>query len=661
VSGGTGLARADDDFGGLDIRTPWGDVNVQWGDQPVHAPYVVQTRGPVHEAFAEPIVFDPHPDFVIPHRPPNPLNEVPPDIYPTVSGARITWIPGYWAWDDDRNNFVWVSGIWRNVPPGRQFVPGYWLEFVNGYQWVSGFWISEEAETILYLPQPPQTLERGPEGNPPGPNSVWVPGTWLWANNQYLWRPGYWAPAHPDWIWTPDHYVWAPSGYIFVNGYWDYHLTRRGLLFAPIEVATPVAGPPPQFVYRPSVVMNVSMLIGDLFARPSYSHYYFGDYYDRRYFRSGIYPAYAFYESDYGYDPLFASYIARQQRPRAEVIQRFRTEYHYLRDHPQVRPPRTYSAMQRLVERRDTLDPRLANRAQMARPITRLTEQRGAVPFQFERMRPERLDTYRQTITETRRFQDQRRQLETREPRYMPDQARATPRRGLDVSGLDIPGEQDGRVQRTTPDRPAPGPSIQRSTPSGATPDAQRDRSRTPDQQRQSAAPPDRPRAPDAAQPSATPDEPRSPSIQREQLPAETRRQLRERRTGQAEPDRPDASRQQAPPPPGLERQQERAQRGITGEPRDGRTARSAGPDAQPDASGRARSIERSRRDPVQLRLNRSPLSGRAATPDGDGKDGSDTRAERRAAPPPPPQAAEPQRRADVERRERPPRPPKED
>src|SRR5262245_10063417 len=77
----------------------------------------VLTRGPVHEAFAETIVFDPEPGVVVPKEPPDLIEEVPPEQKP--EGTNVEWIPGYWAWEDERNDFLWVSGVWRAVPPDR--------------------------------------------------------------------------------------------------------------------------------------------------------------------------------------------------------------------------------------------------------------------------------------------------------------------------------------------------------------------------------------------------------------------------------------------------------------------------------------------------------------------------------------------------------------
>jgi WXXGXW repeat (2 copies) len=77
----------------------------------------VPTRGPVHEAFAGVVTFNPEPGVEAPKAPPELIKEVPPDERP--EGATVSRIPGYWAWDDERNDFLWVSGVWRALPPGR--------------------------------------------------------------------------------------------------------------------------------------------------------------------------------------------------------------------------------------------------------------------------------------------------------------------------------------------------------------------------------------------------------------------------------------------------------------------------------------------------------------------------------------------------------------
>ena len=71
---------------------------------------------------------------MVPKQPPGSIEEVPPDQKP--AGDNVIWIPGYWAWDDDRSDFLWVSGIWRTPPEGKQWVAGYWREQGDNWQWV---------------------------------------------------------------------------------------------------------------------------------------------------------------------------------------------------------------------------------------------------------------------------------------------------------------------------------------------------------------------------------------------------------------------------------------------------------------------------------------------------------------------------------------------
>ena len=138
----------------------------------------VLTRGPVHEAFAETVSFDPQPGIVVPKAPPEAIEEVPPDQKP--EGDNVAWIPGYWAWDDERADFLWVSGIWRALPPGRQWVPGYWSKVAQGYQWTSGYWADAAVAEVEYLPEPPETVETGPSAAATSADQTWVPGCWVW-------------------------------------------------------------------------------------------------------------------------------------------------------------------------------------------------------------------------------------------------------------------------------------------------------------------------------------------------------------------------------------------------------------------------------------------------------------------------------------------------
>jgi hypothetical protein len=300
----------------------------------------VQTKGAMHEAFAQPVVFNPTPSAVVPKQPPDPVEEMPPEQKP--AGDHVVWIAGYWSYEADGQKYVWTSGIWRAMPAGVEWVPGYWNPSDGGFQWVSGFWRKDNGQTqVTYLPQePPKTLEQGPVGVAPTPDNIWVPGHWVWRVDHYAWRPGFWAAANPDWIWIPANYVWTPNGYVFVDGHWDYAMEHRGVFFAPV-VFQPGFYIGPGFVYTPVVAMDFGVCTGCLFCRPGC--YCFGDYYGPGFVSVGIYPWFAFH-GRYGYDPCFAYYGWRNHgdpgwRNRLVVDYRFRI------GHPDARPPHTYAAM----------------------------------------------------------------------------------------------------------------------------------------------------------------------------------------------------------------------------------------------------------------------------------------------------------------------------
>jgi len=297
----------------------------------------VLTRGPVHEAFAETIIFDPEPDIVVSRAPPNSIEEVPPDQRP--DGDNVSWIPGYWAWDDERNDFLWVSGVWRALPPGRQWMPGYWGGSEQGFQWTSGYWADARVSEIEYLPEPPDTVETGPNIEAPSADYTWIPGCWVWHHGRYAWRPGYWERVQPDWNWVPDHYVSAPRGYVFVDGYWDYSVGRRGVLFAPVYFDRHVRTRP-DFHYSPATVIDLGVFSDHLFLRSRSRHYYFGDYYAADYREAGFYPRFSFQTSRYGYDPIYAHqrWQHREDRDWEHHVER---DFQYRRDHDDARPPRT--------------------------------------------------------------------------------------------------------------------------------------------------------------------------------------------------------------------------------------------------------------------------------------------------------------------------------
>lgn len=373
----------------------------------------VMTRGPVHEAFAAPLIHDPKPGPIIKIEPPNPVEEQPPDQKPV--GASVQWIPGYWQWDDGRNDFLWISGVWRDPPPGRQWVPGYWNQVSGGYQWVPGAWVPAQqqdnapqsaanpaAGQSAYLSAPPASLEVGPNSPSPGGSVFWSPGCWNWQGARYVWRPGFWAAVQPGWVWMPSQFVWTPSGYLFVPGYWDLPVASRGLLFAPIYYPQPIYLQP-GYVYTPSVTIVSTSFTANLFVQPAYSQYCFGDYYATSYLNVGIFPWFSMSFSSGPvmpryYDPLFSYYSVVNVRTEPRWVTRVHEQYIVRRDNIAMRPPRTLVEQTRMVR---VEGPRGAVRERVeiiARPVGELARH----PNEMHSLKIERVDASARREWQTR-------------------------------------------------------------------------------------------------------------------------------------------------------------------------------------------------------------------------------------------------------------------
>jgi hypothetical protein len=323
----------------------YGEATGQPPPMPAEEQPEVLTRGPVNEAFAQPVNLEIQVGFTAPAEPPPNIEEVPPAERP--AGEHFAWVPGYWAWDSDRNGYIWVSGCWRAVPPDMYWVPGYWARASAGWQWVAGFWAPVSNTEIEYLPAPPVlVIEEPPPA--PSPDRIWVPPCWYWNYGQYILRPGYWIAAQVDWVWVPSHYVWTPRGHVFVSGHWDYSLERRGVLFAPVYF--------PRHIYERrgysyplSIVINIDNFQFGLFSRPRYSHYYYGDYYDSSYISIGIFPWFEFELQRTWYDPIYAHARWRHHRDEPQWDRNQRQEYDRRRSDVTLRPPRTYREMESRV------------------------------------------------------------------------------------------------------------------------------------------------------------------------------------------------------------------------------------------------------------------------------------------------------------------------
>ncbi len=368
----------------------------------------VQTRGPVHEAFAETITFDPKPGMVVKQAPPEPIEELAPDQRP--DGANVDWIPGYWAWDDERNDFLWISGVWRALPPGREWVPGYWGRSSRGYQWTPGLWADAQASEMEYLPEPPQTVEGGPNTAAPSMEHTWTPGCWVWHERRYAWRPGYWQIVHRDWDWIPAHYVCAPRGYVFVDGYWDYSVDRRGILYAPVYF-DPAVSMRRDFSYSPKAVVNLSVFSDHLFVRPRDNHYYFGDYYASSYRNSGFFASFSFQSSRQGYDPIFArDRWQHQQDPDWE--RRIEADFRIRLDDESARPSRTLAEQNRLT----TGELKSKARSTVVGALLDQLGRRADTPMRLQSLDAEEREKIAQRGKQVQDYREERQRLETAEP-----------------------------------------------------------------------------------------------------------------------------------------------------------------------------------------------------------------------------------------------------
>src|SRR5262249_33053282 len=89
--------------------------------------------GPIHEAFISKV----QGSFVL-----EAINNAPPEPIiertPSQIANDAVWIPGYWHWSQNRA-FIWVTGIWRFPPAGRNWISGSWMQVDNGWVWLPGF------------------------------------------------------------------------------------------------------------------------------------------------------------------------------------------------------------------------------------------------------------------------------------------------------------------------------------------------------------------------------------------------------------------------------------------------------------------------------------------------------------------------------------------
>ncbi len=430
----------------------------------------VLARGPVHEGYAEPLEQQPTAGPILPKQPPPPIDELPPDQKP--AGDNVVWMPGYFAWDIDREDFIWVSGFWRVPPPGRIWMPGSWRQSGDGWQWVGGFWNAQQQEQagIEYLPEPPAPVDAGPTTPSPSDTSIYVPGSWVYRGNRYLWRPGFWADHKPGWIWIPAHYRWTPAGYVFIEGYWDYALADRGILFAPVYIPRDVYIQQ-SYYYSPTVVVRDQCMFGALFVRRGYGSYYFGDYFGPSYATVGFTswngysggasvvvvrgwydPMYSYYRVSYRSDPAWSVNI------NAVYVGRYRGDVPL--------PPRTLVQQNNVfvnntvVNNTTVINNKTVN-VNNVQMLTTMTAAAKANPnLQLQPVTPQARQQFQQSAQQVNTFAQQRSHSETQMVAKNPAMPRASdpPRtstlsvpKSFPVRGTPLPATHTAVANPTTP------------------------------------------------------------------------------------------------------------------------------------------------------------------------------------------------------------------
>ena len=364
----------------------------------------VLSRGPVHEAFAEPVTLQTQAGLIVPQQPPANIQEVPPAEKP--QGSQYVWIPGYWSWDADRSGYIWVSACWRAAPPNMSWVPGYWMQVSGGWEWVAGYWAAANTREIVYLPAPPTVEDLEPVTLQPSPDMIWVPPCMYWSEGRYIRRAGYWLTAQPNWVWVPSHYIMTPRGYIFAEGHWDYALERRGVLFAPVYFPPAVYGRV-GFTFSPSIVIDVGLLQVSLFAYPRYCHYYFGDYYDSVYLNIGIFPWFECRRYHTWYDPIYEHDRWRHHaEPRWEEHER--NEYRRRCDDRNLRPAHTFREQESRLSR---LPEPQRQASQLVQPIASVASRK--TPMKYERIDADARQKISQQSTAVHTYSDNRNRWES--------------------------------------------------------------------------------------------------------------------------------------------------------------------------------------------------------------------------------------------------------
>src|SRR5208282_4537314 len=73
------------------------------------------------------------------------VNVAPPELpvyeQPPLPAPGYLFVPGYWFWDADATDYVWIPGTWVEAPqPGYLWTPGYWGYQGGAFVFHEGYW-----------------------------------------------------------------------------------------------------------------------------------------------------------------------------------------------------------------------------------------------------------------------------------------------------------------------------------------------------------------------------------------------------------------------------------------------------------------------------------------------------------------------------------------
>ena len=217
------------------------------------------SQGPVHEAFlsttTESFILS-----AITLDPPPAIKE----IVPASLNSQWIWIPGYWEWSTELNNFIWMTGVWRQPPPAHVWISSEWIRTDKGWVRLKGFWSLSSADKLYaILTPPPDSIE---EQIPfmSDLEMFWAPGAWTYEafQEKYLWSPGRWVAFNKNWILIPTRYVWRPKGYLCIPAYWDWPLEQVGACYSPLEINFAARS---SVIFTPKTPLELNEVIARLF------------------------------------------------------------------------------------------------------------------------------------------------------------------------------------------------------------------------------------------------------------------------------------------------------------------------------------------------------------------------------------------------------------